>query len=272
MMARRRDFVKSALLMSGASLCGPRAAASSLADATIQLTPLQKFVRIRCSEAGRRTSWWYSGQLLGRIGDTALRPLFSIVGASQTIGQWQDDGSFRYEMVEAGYYGDPDTGESADGPIINPLTGEMVQPQHYLSPQTIVFTPDLKVIPDRAVSPDVGNFSGTITPPDEKGDRIWMAERLMGQLYATAERGNRVFNSLANFEASQSDVRAESGFVPASMQYTTFNSFRPWMKMKDAVGNISSRLNALKLDRWSGVALSLRDRIKTDHPGVFIDD
>lgn len=272
MMARRRDIVKGAMLLTSALMCGPQAAAGAAARPTKALTPLQKFIRIRCSEAGRRTTWWYSGQLLGRIGDTALRPLFSIIGASQTLGHWQDDGSFRYEMVEAGYYGDPDTGEIADGPIANPLTGELVLPQHYLSPQTLVFTPDLKVIPERAVSPDVGAFSGTVTPPDEKGNRIWMAERLMGQLYATAERGNRVFNSLANFEASLTDVNAGHGFVPASMQYTTFNSFRPWMVMNDAVGNISSRLNALKLDRWSGIHPALRDRIKADHPGVFVDD
>ena len=265
MIAARRE-----ILLGGAALGAVTAFPSKLA-AYSELTALQKFIRIRCSEVGRRTFWWYNGQLLGRVGDTALRPLFSIAGVSQTIGTWREDGSLGYEMVEAGYYGDPETGEIADAPIVNPLTGELVKVEHYLSPQKLTFTPDLKVLPSQPVPPEVGKFQGTITPPDNKGDRIWMAERLLGQLYPTAARGARVFNSLANFEASVAEVERDAGFVPATMQYTTFNSFRPWMNMGDAHGNISSRLNALKLDSWQDVPADLRARVEGDHPGVFSD-
>lgn len=273
-MLERRQVLSSALAIGGAigsaSLCGPLAAAPRARSAA-GLTPLQKFVRIRCSAAGRRTTWWYSGQLLGRVGNAPLQPLFSIVGASQTIGKWRDDGSFSYEMIEAGYYGALDPAAIADAPIINPLTGELVKAQHYLSPQKIRFTPALKVEFDQPVLAQAGRFSGTITPPDEKGDRIWMAEHLLGELYATPDRPSRVSNSMANFEASLSAVLAGGAFVPATMQYTTFNSFRPWMNMGAAQGSICSRLNAVKLDSWKRVPAALRSRIATDHPGVFFD-
>lgn len=269
MMFGRRALISGTAAIGGTILCPAALTAQGAVRSGTSLTALQKFVRMRSSQAGRHTFWWYSGQLLGRVGEAGLRPLFSIAGVSRTIGQWQGDGSFRYDMVEAGYYGDPDTGEIVDGQIVNPLTGELVRPQHYLSPQKLTFTPELTVRPDRAVTPDTGAFSGTITSPDEKGDRIWMAERLTGQLFGSADQPGKFFNSLANFEASLSDVVSASGFVPATMQYTTLNSFRPWMNMKNARGNISSRLNAIKLDCWEGIPEQLRSRVAADHPGEF---
>jgi hypothetical protein len=271
MIITRRKLVAGGLAVVGTSVINPVFAREESPLAGCEMSPLQKFLRIRSSEAGRRTFWSYSGQLLGRVGDTPLRPLFSIIGASQTIANWQDDGTIAYEMVEAGYYGNVETGEIADDPVKNPLTGELVQPEGYLSRQKITFTDELKVFPNPPFPSEQGAFNGSITPPDEKGDRIWMAERLLGMLNETAERSRRVFNSMANFEASRSDVCGPGGFVPATMQYTTLNSFRPWMNMGDAAGNIMSRLNAVKLDHWSDVNAVLRARIETDHSGAFGD-
>ena len=284
MIVTRRKLVAGGLAAAGATVIHPALAHQAGSGAGVRagagaecaLTPLQKFMRIRSSQAGRRTFWSYSGQLLGQIGDTPLQPLFSIIGASQTIAQWQEDGTILYEMVEAGYYGNVESGEIADNPLTNILTGEPVQPEHYLSPQKNTFTADLTVLPSAPVPADLGSFEGKITPPDEKGDRIWMAERLTGMLYETPQRARRVFNSLANFEASIADVCGQGEFVPATMQYTTLNSFRPWMNMGDAAGNIMSRLNAVKCEQWSDVDAALRARIEADHPGVFgpgvIDD
>jgi len=281
-IASRRTVVTSGISALGIGALAPAlspALSPALAHGNPQssrsLSPLEKFMRIRCSAPGMRTFWWYSGQLLGRIGDTAMRPLFSIVGASQTQAQWQDDGTIAYTMVEAGYYGDLSNGAPngviADAPVVNALTGQMVQPEAYLSPQNLVFTPSLEVRPSAPVAPQAGEFAGTITPPDEKDDRVWMAERLFGMLYETPTRKRRVFNSLANFEASRADVHGSGTFVPATMQYTTINSFRPWMNMGDAAGNITSRLNAVKLASWLDVPDGLRLRIDADHPGVFSD-
>ncbi len=268
-MDRRKAMAGGLALASIAS--SPGAWAHPHIRARSDLSALQKFVRIRSSEAGRKTFWWYTGQVLARVGDTPLRPILTQVGASQTIGEWLEDGSFLYRMTEAGYYDDLKTGGIADAPITNPLTGEPMTVQHYLSSQTIIFTPDLKVQPETPLPDSAGVFEGTITAPDEKGDRIWMAERLLAMLHGTPTRSRRVVNSLANFEASRADVESSAGFVPATMQYTTMNSFRPWMNMGDRPGHISSRLNGLKLDRWSGVEAGLRARVENDHPGVFSD-
>lgn len=271
MMRSRRSILQGGLVAGGSALWSVPAAARRKDSAGPTQTALQTFVRIRCSEAERRTTWWYSGYLYGRVGDAPLQPLMTIVGVSQTIGQWLPDGSYAYDMVEAGYYGDVETGLIADAPVTNHLTGEHIQPVHYLSPQKLTFTPDLNVVPARAVDAATGAFSGTITPPDEKGGRIWMAENLLGQLFATTKTPARVFNSMANFEASAADVRARTGFVPASMQYTTLNSFRPWMLMQELPGSIMTRLNAVKLDKWRVVPGWLRERVIADHTGVFFD-
>ena len=178
-----------------------------------------------------------------------------------------------YDLIEAGYYGDLETGEIIDGDALNPLTGEMIRPAHYLSPQKLVFTTELTVEPAGApLPPDLG-FRGRITRPDCKRGRIWMSEELYVDAPAhQGEAARRISNSLANFEASLSDVAAQSGFVPATFEYTTLNSYRPWMNMGDARGSVVMRLNAVKLETLEEAPAPLRARIIADHPGQFVDD
>lgn len=236
-----------------------------------RLSDLEVLTRIRCRPPGHRTFWWYSGQMLGRRSGEAIRPLVTVVGASQSEITINADGSIAYDMVEAGYYGDIATGSIADKPIVNALTGEMMQPEHYLSPQKIRFLPDLTVQPVIASLPPGLDYRGQITRPDVKGDVVWMAEELFVSLAPTTTGNARISNSLANFQARAADIFSDKAFVPATMQYTTINSLRSWMNMGDTQGDIVMRLNAIKLAHWSGVEPALRARIQRDHPGVFHD-
>ncbi len=274
MILNRRHLVSAAAALAGAGAI----ASSTLATAARGATPpgsgpsdLDLFMRIRCRSAGLRTFWWYSGEMLARRSGEAARPLVSVVGASQSEITRNPDGSISYDLVEAGYYGDIETGKIADTPIMNVLTGKMMQPEHYLSPQKLRFLPDLTVLPVAASLPQGLDYRGRITRPDRKGDYVWMAEELFVALPATAGRGARISNSLANFQVSARDLDSDMAFVPATMQYTTVNSLRPWMNMGNAQGDVIMRLNAIKLAQWSGVDASLRARIERDHPGVFHD-
>jgi hypothetical protein len=224
---------------------------------------LETFLRLRCSPEGQSTFWSYSGHMLARREGEPMRPLLSVIGASRSRITRQSDGSVVYSLIEAGYYGPPDiAGGIADGPIPNALTGEPMTPEHYLSPQTIRFTPDLKVLPEMGAVPPGLDYRGRITPPDIKGGRLWMAEELFIKIPG---KSPKVLNSLANFEASVEDLQSSADFVPASMQYTTLNNFRPWMNMGAERGEIMMRLNGLKLQRWDQVPEALRQRIEADH-------
>lgn len=241
------------------------------------LSALETFVRLRCSPEGQTCFWSYSGHMLGRLAGQQLVPLLSVIGASRSRIKRQPDGSIVYSLIEAGYYGDPDHGGIADAPIINPLTSAPIRPQHYLSSQVTRFTPGLKVFPEVEKLPPGMNYVGRITPPDIKAGRIWMAEELFIRVPprpavpGQPARGANLLNSLANFEASLADIDSNPNFVPASMQYTTLNSFRPWMNMGDAGGDIMMRLNGLKLARWDDVPASLRQRIDSDYGDALHD-
>lgn len=228
---------------------------------------LETFLQLRCSPEGDSTFWHYSGHMLARVAGEPMRPLLSVVGASRSEIRRRADGSVVYHLIEAGYYGAPDGDGIADGPIRNSLTGAMMTPEHYLSPQTIRFTPELKVLPEMDALPPGLVYDGRITPPDIKQGRIWMAEELFVKMPGKAPK---VLNSLANYEASLADVRAGDSFVPATMQYTTLNSFRPWMNMGGADGDIMMRLNGLKLATWDEVPAALRQRIEADHGNALL--
>ncbi len=237
----------------------------------VSLSPLEMFTRIRCSPPGRRTWWWYSGHMLGHLAGEPARPMLSVMGVSRSEIVKRPDGSIGYSLLEAGYYGAPDRPGIADGDITNVLTGAPMRPEHYLSPQAIIFTPELTVRPDLPSLPPGLDYRGRITPPDIKDGRIWMAEELFVKAPGLKGGPPRVLNSLANFEADINDVTGAEGFVPATMQYTTLNSFRPWMNMGGRSGSIMMRLNAVKLPDWSKVPAELRQRIRSDHPDFAAD-
>ena len=265
MILNRRTILSATAAISAAS------AAKSLPPGGPTLSDLALFARIRCQPAGRRTFWWYTGQMLARRTGEALHVLVSVVGASQSQITVNPDGSISYALTEAGYYGDPATGKIADQPIINVLTGEMIRPEHYLSPQKLRFLPDLTVLPESVNLPPGLDYRGHITRPDRKGDFVWMAEELFVAQPATPTRGARISNSLANFQVQATHLYSDMAFVPATMQYTTVNSLRPWMNMAKTPGDVVMRLNAIKLAHWSDVDAAVRTRIEHDHPGVFHD-
>lgn len=269
-MARRRSFMLAGLsaVAIAAATRPKRAFGFESAKSLEDLSDLEIFTRIRCSPPGTVTTWWYSGHMLARQGEDPATPVLSIIGASQSRITLSDDGSVMYDLVEAGYYGDVNTRQVADAAITNPLTGQLMTPEHYLSRQKLRFLPNLTVSPANPISPSV-EFTGRITQPDVKGDKVWMAEELFVKLPSRGEQAPPIANSLANFEANISDVIRGGSFVPATFEYTTWNSFRPWMNMGEKSGAIMMRLNSVKLRSWKELPSDLTTRIDADHPTTF---
>ncbi len=267
-MISRRQFVGGGISLAAIAATSSQAAPFQAVDGLEALSPLQIFTRIRCSPPGSVTTWWYSGHMLGRVSDQPASVLMSIQGASQSRITLRDDGSVLYDLIEAGYYGDPASGEVVDGEMNNVLTGQPMTPQHYLSSQSIQFFPDLTVKPSRALPPSI-SYRGRITPPDVKQGKVWMAEELFVRIAGREGGKPRIANSLANFQAEVQDVLTGGDFVPATFEYTTWNSFRPWMNMEQRNGSIMMRLNSAKLSSWTQLPAKLKDRIDSDHPDSF---
>lgn len=264
----RRGLLASAL--AGAALMPIAAPARTYeTDPLGGLSALDAFKRIRCAPEGERAYWWYSGHLLGRVEGQPGMPLLRVVGLSYSRTERGPDGSWRYRLTEAGYYGNHETGEIRDE-WVNPLNGKTVQAVHYRSPQTLLFRPDMSIVPDMKTLPPGLDFTGRITRPDIKHGRIWMAEELFVKLPQRGDGPVRTANSLANFEASLADMISPAlDFVPATMEYTTINSFRPWMEMGDTPGTISMRLNGMKMQNLEGAPADLVARIAAEHEGFF---
>ena len=233
---------------------------------TADFLPLEIFLSMRRGLPGKRAVWWYSGELLGRVDGSVAVPLLSIQGISHTQLRAVGDGSYLHTMTEAGYYGDLVTGEVVDS-WLNPLNAKRCDAKHYFSSQRLLFNPDLTITRgDTAALPGDLAFNGRITGPDVKHDRVWMGEELFVN-YQPPQGIPVIANSLANFEASWADAtNPDLQFVPTTMQYTTINSFRPWMQMGDAVGTISMRLNGIKLASFDVADAELMKRILRDHP------
>ncbi len=253
------------VLGAGLALAAPVFSFPASASGLSNVDPLEIFTRLRCAPEGRPVWWWFSGHILGRLQGEAAQPVLTIQGANVSRMVRQSDGSVVYSMIEAGYYGRPLTPGIIDGEMQNVLTGEMMTPQHFFEPLSLRFQPDLVVRPDTSPLPPGLEFNGRLVAPDIKGNRIWMAEELFIKIPAPAGKPNILLNSLANFEASVEDIEAGGDFVPATMQYTTINSFRSWMNMGLRAGDLNMRFNAMKLTAWDKLPPALRQRIEDDH-------
>ena len=254
-----------------------RAAALSRADLSDPQTRLDAFVRMRCRPAGQKGFMWYEGTFFGKPHGAAAVPLMGVVGFSWNTATQQPDGSYLYELQEAGYHTDLSTGERLDR-WINPFNGLAVEPRHYRSGQKTRFTVAGQVIPSTAL-PEGIHYQGTISPTRVLGDTVFMTEDLLVRMPNPKERYAdpreycgpfRTATSLATFAARLDDVLdAEQAFTPCTLSYTTVNSWRPWMLMGETPGTITWRLMGRKTETPAAVGQPLLSWLREDHPDLL---
>jgi len=273
-MSRRSFFASST---AAASVAATRAHAATSIDFGDPQQNLDAYVRMRNRGDGQRSFTRYSGTFFVKPeGETAI-PAMGIEGMSWGKCEKQPDGTYLYNMQEAGYHTAYGTTEIIDA-WDNPVTGITVQPRHYRSGQTSIFTPT-SVLPQMSRRPEGLEYNGVITPATVVGDTAWGSEELYVKFPNPRDRYEderewsgpyRIANSLASHAALIADLEDDSkAFVPSTLSYTTLNSWRPWMKMGQTPGIISWRLHGRKFERAEDINDWLLDRVAQDHPDLL---
>ena len=282
-MKTRRDLVSLAL-GAGAVSCLPGGARGAARDAATTSAPaasragglagpladpLLTHVRIRGHQDGRRVFYAYHGTFYAQVSGQRTVPLFHVEGASAARMRRAADGSYAYELKEAGWFCDLETHAVVDE-TVNPLNGKTIRPRHYASGQRTRFTPDAKVVPAVELPPGM-EYVGYLGRPSADQDLVWTTEELLVRTPgASPGSPGRVQTSLATFSANLADLmRAPDAWVPCRLNYQTLGSFLAWMEMGEVAGVITWRLAGRKSDRLEELPPALRARIEREHPEVF---
>jgi hypothetical protein len=268
----RRNLIKGALA-SSAALAGGRGL-QALADEDFPLGDLEAHVRMRGTLDGERTYWYYKGTVFGNRWGEVTRPMLGVEGVSYSTMEALPGGRYRYRLNEAGYYSDPESGAIGE-PVINPFTGERYTPKNYLSPQSIIFHPDLTVTPDVERLPPGLEYRGRIAPLRVFKDTVISSEDLFVRTVVPEARrqpdelGFKVQTSLATLTASRRELLDPAvDFVPCQLNYQTLATFREWMNMGTQPGMMSWRMVGTKC-REDDLPPAITSRIRAEHPGFF---
>lgn len=236
---------------------------------------LREFIRLRTAPDLAPVLWVYSGVLVVKPDGEVARPVARIEGLSRSRATPRSDGSWLWELDEAGYYCEPSSGRPATE-LLNPFSGSMVKPKHYRSPQALAFT-RAGITPVNPLPPGV-EFRGEITRLAEVAGTLALTEDLYVKMAARAASGAqsarpaRYAASLATFTTLQRNLSLPStSWVDCQFNYTTLNSFVDWLGLADRCGVQDMRIVGIKcrMDDRNAVPIWLRERVKADHPDLL---
>jgi hypothetical protein len=274
----RRAVTAGALSLAGTSLFAPGAARAEPGPVYRRLglsdpaRATDAFVRMRCNVPGQWGVWVYRGQLIVKPEGVVAQALCRIEGISYNRATKRADGGWDYELEEAGYFCDLETGAVLET-LANPFTGQSVKVRHYRSPQQLVF--DKRTVKPRQTLPPGISFTGVITDPVEIGDRMFASEDLYVSTPPRPAEGDRparparTQTSLAMFDVRAADLLRPNAWVPATAHYGTINGFVDWLGMAGMPGVQSMRLVMTKGRDARFAPAWLKERVRADHPNFF---
>jgi hypothetical protein len=235
---------------------------------------LEAHVRMRGNLRGERTYWYYQGTIFGNRWGEVTRPMLRVEGVSYSTIDVLPDGKYRYNLREAGYYADYPSGEIRES-VVNPFTGRRYKPEHYLSAQKLIFSPDLSVRPDLEALPPGLDYRGEITPLRRFQDSVWSSEDLFVRMAVPDAKDDpsrldfKVQTSLATLSAKVEHLLdTQREFVPCQLNYQTLATWREWMDMGRQPGMMSWRMVGTKCGE-ADIPAAIRERIAGDHTGFF---
>lgn len=258
----------------GAAVLTPALAAAADADAGVgaagaaDLDTLETHVRMRAHPDGRPLYWAYAGVFYGQISGQRTVPLLGVEGISINRCTPAGAGIYAYSLREAGWFKDLATGQVLDD-WLNPLTGRVVKPKHYYSPQRQRFTgAKTEPVLDK---PFPGlEWTGYLGAPQRFAGSVWSSEELLVRTTNPDTGAARVQTSLLTLHATAADLaRNPKRVVPTTMAYQTLASWIPWMDMRDIPGVISWRLFGKKVERVADLPQELVARTRAQHPAWF---
>ena len=135
---------------------------------------------------GRWTFTRYAGTFFAKVEGEVAVPLVGVEGFSRGRMQKLPDGTYLYNLEEAGYHTDLETGDVLDD-WLNPLNNLTVKPRHYRSGQTSIFTPT-SVLPQIDPWPNGLEYDGVVSPITVIGDSAWCSEDLFVKFPNPRER------------------------------------------------------------------------------------
>lgn len=236
---------------------------------------LRDFIRLRTAPDLSPVLWVYSGVFVVKPDGEVARPVARIEGLSRSRATPKPDGSWLWELDEAGYYCDLVSGRPVTE-LVNPFTGVTVKTKHYRSPQTLSFTRS-GIVPANALPPGV-EFRGEITRLAEIAGTVAMTEDLYVKMAARPASGDRPARparyaaSLATFTTLRRHLSLPRGaWVDCQFNYTTLNSFVDWLGLADRGGVQDMRIVGIKcrMEDREAVPAWLRARVNADHPGLL---
>ena len=243
-------------------------AAATGGGAAADLDTLETHVRMRAHPDGRPLYWAYAGTFYGQISGQRTVPLMAVEGISINRCTPAGAGVYAYSLREAGWFKDLATGEVLDE-WLNPLTGRVVKPKHYYSPQRQRFTAEkTEPVLDR---PFPGlEWTGYLGAPQRFAGSVWSSEELLVRTTDPNTGAARVQTSLLTLHATAADLaRNAKRVVPTTMAYQTLASWVPWMDMRDIPGVISWRLFGKKVERVDELPPHIVARTRKLHPQLF---
>jgi len=274
----RRDVIElTAVAALGAGESRAAAVDRNTGEATMSELPTRNelMARLRGAPAGRPGLWWFTGSLWGKRTLDAAKLLFRVEGCSFNTLVLEPDGGVRMNMIEVGFWLDPQSRQPADD-WTNPMNGLKCAPVHFMGPQALRFDASGAGKPIAAVPPGT-EFEGRITEPVTSGDMVWVGETLIvkgaGRANATGDplqSGLPVFTatSLDTYHASRRDLAAGAqAWLPAGRSYQTLGSWYPWMRMGHEAGGISFQMVGRKLRTVDELPGVLRQLIDARQPG-----
>lgn len=229
---------------------------------------LETHVRMRAHPDGRPLYWAYAGTFYGQISGQRTVPLLAIEGISINRCEPAGAGVYAYSLREAGWFKDLATGQVLDE-WLNPLSGRVVKPKHYYSPQRQRFTAEkTEPVLDR---PFPGlEWTGYLGAPQRFAGSVWSSEELLVRTTNPDTGAARVQTSLLTLHATAADLaRTPKRVVPTTMAYQTLASWVPWMDMRDIPGVISWRLFGKKVERVEDLPQHIVERTRKLHPQLF---
>jgi hypothetical protein len=273
----RRELLAGLGLLSlapGVRLAEASAQVSGVSESLDDQT-FDEFIRMRTAPDLAPVLWVYSGVLVVKPAGEVARPIARVEGLSRTQAKSSADGSWLWELDEAGYYCDLRDGRPARA-LTNPFTGKTVEPRHYRSPQSLIFS-KRGITPTRGAPPGV-EFRGEITRLAKVAGTTALTEDLYVKLPGrgasgdTPARPTRFAASLATFTTRTAQLtRPRNEWVDCQFNYTTLNSFVDWLGMQGQEGVQDMRIVGIKcrIDETTMVPPWLLERLKIDHPDLL---
>lgn len=279
---QRRALLRSGLGMGAALAVGTSANAVRAAGKTGDLdleTPagvLDAYVKLLGTLEEEHVYIAFSGTLWGIVPEKVPTAICGFSGLARHQWTPQKDGYHR-KSFDVGYFSDLESGEPVDE-LVNPLTGETVQPFHYkYGGGRQLYTKQGSLTISEEGEP------GTLKPYDlnweTAGDQIWLTEGGGGEFPSPLppdewprESSGDAYRFVGETTLATSIEQLSNPRVRQAdytLFWTSILSWEPWLLMNGAPGFAMWRGVGTKLDRYQDAPGTLLDYVRSEQPNYF---